>query len=44
MSCEQSSRADRVRELTISYQAGSYRPDPAETSRAMVADLFGSAA
>jgi anti-sigma28 factor (negative regulator of flagellin synthesis) len=39
-----SSRSSRIDQLTAQYQAGQYQPDPAETSKSMLADaLSGSA-
>ena len=38
MSAHESSRASHVQALAAQYQSGSYRPDSAATSRAMVSE------
>lgn len=43
LSADSSNRAARVDALAAAYQNGTYRPDAAATSRAMVADALASA-
>jgi anti-sigma28 factor (negative regulator of flagellin synthesis) len=38
-----SGRADRIQELAASYQRGTYRPDAAAVSRAMISDALSAA-
>jgi anti-sigma-28 factor FlgM len=44
LASDQSGRSEKVRELAAQYQAGRYRPDAAQTSRAIVAEALGPAA
>jgi hypothetical protein len=44
MSSFHSGAAERVQALAAQYRAGSYRPDAAATSRAMVSDAVAAAA
>ena len=41
LSTFQADRFGRVQALAAQYQNGTYRPDPAATSRAMVSDALG---
>jgi hypothetical protein len=44
VSAFQSDRAGRVQALAAQYQSGSYRPDSAVISRAMISDALGGGA